>query len=137
MGGAIRPLIKMIMKQIIVCICALVCLISCKIVQPIPQEAKIETKIEYRDRVTRDTCYIKDSVFVRQKADTIFFDRWHTQYFERIRIDTAYLVNTDSVFIKQVEYIPRSRTKYDKITSVGFWLLLLLIGLLIYWRFRK
>ena len=113
-------------------------LVGCKTTKPItPIETKVETKVEYRDRVTIDTTYIRDSIYIKEKADTIYVTRYRTEYVERLKIDTAYLLSADSIYIERVQIVERKRTKYDKVTSFGFWLLLALVGLMIYLRLRK
>jgi hypothetical protein len=41
--------------------------------------------------------YLSDSVFIREKNDTVFVDRYHTLYKYRLRTDT--LTRRDSVYI--------------------------------------
>lgn len=112
--------------------------VGCKGVQPTtPTQAHTETKIEYRDRIVKDTIYVQDSIVIRQAGDTIYKDRIHREYIEKLRIDTAYIEHNDSIYIDRVQYIERKRTTYDKITSAGFWLLLILIIDIIYLLIRK
>lgn len=117
------------MKAILILILSLI-LVGCASVKPAETEVIYRDKIEYRYRLQKDTTYVHDSIFVRQKADTFFVDRWHTKYVERTRMDTTYVSKTDSVYVTKTEYI-RKRNAYDKFTSCGFWLLLALIVLTI------
>lgn len=63
----------------------------------------IETKTDtvYQVRQQRDSVWLHDSVFVNQwiKGDTVFQvrDRWHTQYMEKLRVDTFREVIFDSI----------------------------------------
>lgn len=48
---------------------------------------------------TRDSIYLKDSIYIREKGDTVYLDRWRTQYVWRLRVDTAYIERRDSVAV--------------------------------------
>lgn len=112
--------------------------VGCKGVQPIPSsQAQTETKIEYRDRIVKDTIFVQDSIVIRQAGDTIYKDRIHREYIEKLRIDTAYIEHNDSIYIDRVQYVERKRTTYDKITSAGFWLMLIILIGIIYLLIRK
>lgn len=73
---------------------------SCKSVKYVPVE-KVRTEIEYRDRVYRDSVHMIDSVYIRERSDTVFVERWHTMYKEVKRTDTLLVYRTDTV---QVPY---------------------------------
>lgn len=70
---------------------------SCR-TQYIPVES-IVTRTEYKDRVQRDSVHVHDSIYIREKDDTVFIDRWHTEYKDRLLRDTAYISRTDSIQI--------------------------------------
>jgi hypothetical protein len=65
---------------------------GCKSVQPIIVE---KTKIEYRDRLSVDSIYNRDTVQIYGRNDTVFKDviRWR----ERFRLDTVSVVRIDSI----------------------------------------
>lgn len=50
---------------------------------------------------TRDSVYLRDSIYIREKGDTVYLERWRTEYRDRIRTDTAYVERRDSI---QVPY---------------------------------
>lgn len=65
-------------------------------------------RVVYKVQQVKDTCYIKDSVFIRIRADTVFVDRIKTLYRERIRVDTLHATDTlkvyaDRYMVKEVE----------------------------------
>lgn len=62
----------------------------------IPIES-VRERIEYRDRWLSDSAYIHDSVFVFIKGDTVYRDRWHTEYRDRKVYDTCYVSKTDTI----------------------------------------
>lgn len=45
----------------------------------------------------RDSVYLRDSIYVENKGDTVMMERWHTAYRDRWRTDTIYQSRTDSV----------------------------------------
>ena len=45
----------------------------------------------------RDSVWLHDSIYIRDKGDTMFIERWHTRWRDRTVHDTAYVSKTDSV----------------------------------------
>jgi hypothetical protein len=85
---------------LLLCFCS-----SCKTAQYIPVES---TKIEYRDNFVRDSIFHYDSVFVKQTADTVFFERYKYLYRDKIIRDSVFLSDTIRVpypveVVKQVK----------------------------------
>lgn len=65
-------------------------------------------RTEYKDKYHRDSIYILDSVYVREKEDTIFKDRWRIEYRDRLRVDSFCQVDSIKIpypveVIKKVE----------------------------------
>ena len=71
---------------LLLCFCS-----SCKTPQYIPVET---TKIEYRDNFIRDSIYRYDSVFVKQTADTVFFERYKYLYRDKLIKDSVFIQDT-------------------------------------------
>jgi hypothetical protein len=93
------------MKKILFFAAIATSLYSCKTTQYIPVEA---TKIEYRDNFVRDSIFRYDSVFVKQTADTIFFERYRYLYKDKIVRDFVFIQDTIRVpypveVVKQVK----------------------------------
>lgn len=94
------------------------------------------TKIYVRDSVHS---YDRDSIFVKEKGDTIFKyvekwrwrDRWHTDTVIRIRVDSVAVERTVEV---QVE---KPLSWWQKARIGAFWYLLGAVVLLLLWVFRK
>jgi hypothetical protein len=66
------------------------------------------TKIEYRDNFVRDSIFRYDSVFVKQTADTVFFERYRYLYKDKIVRDSVFIQDTIRVpypveVVKQVK----------------------------------
>ena len=45
----------------------------------------------------RDSIYLHDSTYVKEKGDTVLIERWHTKYVDRLMHDTLYQSKTDSI----------------------------------------
>ena len=80
-------------------------LLSCKSIKYIPV---VTTKIEYRDNFVRDSIFRYDSVFVRDKGDTLILERYKYLYKNRIVKDSIFINDTIRVpypveVIKQVK----------------------------------
>jgi len=54
-----------------------------------------ETHTEYTDKYLRDSIHILDSVYIREKGDTVFLSHWKIEYRDRVRVDSIHV--TDSV----------------------------------------
>ena len=90
------------------------------------------TQIEYRDRVVdhyitkveKDTVMEKvhDSVYIHSKGDTVWFEKWHNKYIDKIvlRHDTCWrdsVVTEYKESVKEVVKIPKI-FKYSLIFSI-------------------
>ena len=93
----------------------------------------------YVQQVKVDSVYRRDSVFIREKGDTviIYKERIRDRYV--FRHDTLRLVKVDSVVVERVKEVkvekPLSAWKTAKIAA--FWWLVAAVLLLLLWTFRK
>ena len=72
---------------------------SCKVKEkmvevPIPQ---IKTEIKYIDKVKYDSIYLKDSVYIVQKGDTIYNNKVAYRYKYKYLKDTVIVNKTDTI----------------------------------------
>ena len=80
------------------------CKVKEKIVEvPIPQ---IKTEIKYIDKVKYDSIYLKDSVYIVQKGDTIYNNKVAYRYKYKYLKDTIIVNKTDTI------------TKLQKVTEI-------------------
>lgn len=106
-------------------------------------------RIVERIQVQRDTLYRvkvdsvyefhRDSVFVREKGDTVYIYKERVKWRDRWRIDTVHSVRVDSVAVERTKEVKVERplTAWQRFRLRGFWWLLAgLAGLLAY-AFRK
>lgn len=70
---------------------------------------EVETiRTEYKDKYCRDSIYLMDSIYVREKGDTVWMERWRTEYRDKWRTDSIFLRDSIQVpypveVIKKVE----------------------------------
>ena len=100
----------------------------------IPQET---IRTEYQDRYLRDSIYLHDSVYVRGRGDSVFVDRWHTRYIDRLRVDS--FLRTDTIWepypVEKVVYVNKTAWYQDVLIWIGLGALAVLIGWLIKRKF--
>ena len=88
------------MKKFILALLLCIILIGCKTAQQyVPVE---NTKIEYINKINIDTCFIRDSIYVREKNDTIYLEKYKYIYKNKIFRDTV-IVNDTIPIIHTVE----------------------------------
>lgn len=93
----------------------------------------------YVQQVKVDSVYRRDSVFVREKGDTVFIYKERIRDRYVFRHDTLRLVKVNSVAVERVKEVkvekPLSAWKTAKIGA--FWWLVAAVLLLLLWTFRK
>ena len=109
----------------ILIVLTLLLLPGCRSIKYVPVET-VKTEKEYVDRWNRDSVYIRDSVFVLVKGDTVFKDRYRIVYKDKYSRDTAYISKVDTI---QVAYpVEVIKEKY-RVPKSLWWLVILLAGL--------
>lgn len=100
----------------------------------------IKTEVQYKDRLQRDSIHVHDSIYVRDNGDTVFVDRWHTVYKDKLVRDTTYINKTDSVQIPYPVEKKLTRWQFLKM-ELGGWafgiaiaFILMVVGCIIYRR---
>ena len=84
---------------------------SCRSVEYVPVET-VRSDTLYVNRLQRDSVYVADSVFVREKGDTVQIVR--TRYIDRFRnrADTLRMISTDTI---RVPYpVERELTRWQR-----------------------
>ena len=93
------------MKNIILALISCICLIGCKSIQYVPVENTI-VKTEYKNSISYDSIYFTDSVYIREKNDTVYIENIKYRYKYVSNIDT--IVKNDTITnttIQEVEVI--------------------------------
>ena len=91
---------KIIYLAVILCLCY-----SCKMPQYIPVES---VKTEYRDKIVKDSVYLYDSIYIKEKGDTLIMERYRYMYKDRFIRDSVFINDTIRVpypveVVKQVK----------------------------------
>lgn len=117
-------------------------LTSCRSVKEIPvKETEYKYIDRYIDKIKVDSIYQRDSIYIREKGDTIY------EYKDKIIIkyqylsDTIYICKVDSISVPQVIEVEKRLSKWEdaKMKVGGFAIPLIFILLLIGvgWIIRK
>lgn len=115
-----------------------VLLSGCNVIKEVPVE-KIVEKTSYQDRVFRDSIYLRDSIYVEVKGDTVWRDRYRYLYRDREIRDTVQVTVTDSIpYPVEVE---KELSKWNQLkVDVGGYLIgliLLLIAIIVGYCVKK
>ena len=71
-------------------------LASCRQVEYVTVE-KVLTDTTYITKWQRDSIWLHDSIHVKEKGDTVLVEKWHTQWRDRLRVDTIYQATHDTI----------------------------------------
>ena len=112
---------------------------SCTRTVYVPQTS-IQRDSIYLTQYKRDSIYLHDSVFIRMQSDTLYIEKWHTKYIEKVNTDTLYIERTDTLKVpypveKPLTYWQRNFMSIGKV-SLGI-LSGILIAILVYIIIRK
>lgn len=85
--------------------------------------------VEYSDRMqlTRDSIYVRDSIYIERRADTVYRDRFQIRYRDALRIDTAYVERIDSVSYPVLVEVEKQRSFFEKAELSAYRIVVLLI----------
>ncbi len=61
------------------------------------QVPEYHTDTLIQTKVLKDSVWLHDSTFIREKGDTVLIERWHTEFLKKEVHDTVYISKTDSV----------------------------------------
>jgi hypothetical protein len=109
-----------------------------KIVEvPIPQ---IKTEIKYIDKVKYDSIYLKDSVYIIQKGDTIYNNKVAYRYKYKYLKDTIIVNKTDTIIklqkVTEIKVKNQLNVVQKILMYIGLFSLLMFI-IIIYKHFKK
>lgn len=101
--------------------CLLFVICSCRTVKYVPVETvKVDTT--YINKLQRDSIYLLDSVYVKEKGDTVLIEKYKYLYRDKLVRDTLYMAKTDSI---QVPYpVEKELTRWQQMKQeLGGWAL--------------
>ena len=117
-NSGIRQKNDYMMKYIYV-LFLLAALCSCRSVEYIPVET-VRTDTLYSYQLHRDSIYRRDSIYIRDKGDTVWMEKYRYLYRDKLIRDTLYLSRTDSIRVPYPVEKPLTRWQQWKIELGGF-----------------
>lgn len=115
---------------------------SCRSVKYVPVET-VKTDSIYISNVLRDSIYRLDSIYIRDKGDTVWVEKYKYLFVDKLRHDTLYLSRTDSI---RVPYpVEKELTRWQQMKlELGGWAFgiiiafaLIIVGWMIYKSRKK
>lgn len=130
-------IVAAILRIVYTCLVLLVAVLLCALLSGCTTTKYVPVPEYHTDtvRVTqyqRDSVYVHDSTFIKEKGDTIMIEKWHTQWRDRIVRDTVYQSKTDSIPypVEVTKEVPAKLTWWQQtrlhLANIVLWLLALL-----------
>ena len=119
---------------IILLLCALFLAVisSCSRVQYVPVKSVRTDSVKILQQM-RDSIYVHDSIFVKSQGDTVYINRYRYKYLDKVRIDTMYVINVDSVRVPFP--VERKLSRWERVKQevggIAMGIVILAIGLII------
>ena len=92
--GCIGVLVWMLL--IFICGMILIAFGSCRSIKYVPIET-IKNDSVYITQHQKDSIYIHDSIYQKEKGDTVLIEKWHTKYIEKQVRDTLIQIERDTI----------------------------------------
>ena len=115
-------------------------LTGCKPIERIVEHEKVVYKTEYKNTVQRDSIYLQDSIYIHQRGDTVFVNKWKTAYKYKILTDTvrtADSVYTEVPYLVEVPKVEYRQTAWQKFMSKVGLLSLIIAACTVGWKLIK
>lgn len=107
---------------------------SCKTVAPCIQETITIDSVRVEYKLDSVYLYERDSIFVHEKRDTVFIERWKTRYKDVLKIQRDTVIDTKTeVQMQEVRYVP----KYYRFCSWAFWIVVAILLIRLAWWIAK
>ena len=58
---------------------------------------KVRVDTTYITKWQKDSVWLHDSIHIKERGDTVMIERWHTQWRDRLRVDTIYQATHDTI----------------------------------------
>ena len=102
--------------------------VACGTVQR-SNDVELVAQKNYVGHIKADSVMLRDSIFIREKSDTVYYTKYRTIYKERLRVDTVVRCDTlyrdREVVVERVREVERGNSLYWKLPLVALVLLLL------------
>lgn len=105
------------MKKIIILILISILTISCRTHKISTNNIERDTITTYNTKLIHDSVYVykSDSIIVKQKGDTLFIDRYHNIFSDKIKI------RVDTFYKDKIKYINKSEKSIEYIEKKLKW----------------
>lgn len=130
--GCFWSLVLSIVTFVIVSVLLLTSCTTTKVVEV----ERVRTDTTYITKWQRDSVWLHDSIRVREKGDSVWVERWHTQWRDRLRVDTIYRATHDTIPAPypETEYIEKELSWWQKLRLwLGNVVLLALLAVVVYY----
>lgn len=99
-------------RKTVICLSALLLiLVACSTVEK-AMDVQYVSQSNVSGHVRVDSVVLRDSVFVREQSDTVFYTKYRTVYKERLRVDT--FLRCDTVFLDREVVVEKLREPAKK-----------------------
>lgn len=105
-------------------------LVGCKQIQYVPVES-VRTDSIYLTQIQKDSIYKYDSIYVRDKGDTVFVDRYKYMFVDKLKRDTMYLSRIDTIRIPYPVEKPLSKWEQLRLDVGGYAVFAVIVTILI------
>lgn len=126
------------MRRLLTIVCAVMIMSSCGALRK-----QIETvyvrDTTYISKLQVDSVFKRDSIFMREKNDTIYVYKEKVRDRYRLLRDTVYQHSVDSVYVDKVREVKveKQLNAWQKFRIHGFWVLAAMVGGYVVWKYRK
>ena len=131
-----RMAVGLCVAMMVAWLCFMLC--SCT-TQYVPVETVRHDSVFFA-KIQKDSIFVRDSVFIHQKGDTVFKDKFKLVYKYVLLRDTMMTIKTDSIPVPVPVEKKRTwweQTKIDVATSAIVLVMLVILYLLVRWIFQK
>ena len=130
--------LKRVIKYLIIWLAVLMLLAwltSCTTTKYVEVE-KVRIDTTYITKWQKDSVWLHDSIHIKERGDTVMIERWHTQWRDRLRVDTIYQATHDTIPqpypIETIKMVEKELSWWQKlrlwIGNVGLMALLGFVG---------
>lgn len=127
-----------LMKSLVFALIIMLALTGCKTKEVVTVE-KVKADTTYITKVQRDSIWQHDSVYVKEKGDSVLIERWHTKYIEKEVHDTTYVAKHDSVPVPYpvTKYVEKQLSWWQKTLIYAGGIFGLFIIVILYIKLRR
>lgn len=92
---------------------------GCRSIRYVPVETVKHDSV-YITQHQKDSIHVHDSIYQKEKGDTLIIEKWHTKYIERQVHDTTYIEKVDSIQVPYLVEKQLTRWQRMKMNTGGY-----------------